>query len=91
MGSLPREAIFRRFGALSMQNLLYLQVELVELESQFRACSRKNSQSEDPEKANFDIDWWPLAHHNDGNEEQWILALRIREKLKEYGNISKEI
>ena len=86
MGSLPRGAIFRRFGALGMQNLLYLQAELVDLESRFRKCSRENGQSEDPEKAFFDTDWWALAQHNDGNEEQWILALRIREKLKEYGN-----
>ncbi|MCJ1435314.1 hypothetical protein MMC27_004686 [Xylographa pallens] len=86
MGSLPRCAIFRRFGALGMQNLLYLQAELVDLELQFQKCSRENRQSEDPEKAYFDTDWYTLAQHNDGNEMQWILALRIREKLKEYGD-----
>ncbi|MCJ1284632.1 hypothetical protein MMC26_003967 [Xylographa opegraphella] len=86
MGSFPRSAIFRRFGALGMQNLLYLQAELVELETQFRACSRANDQSGDPEQAVFDKDWCTLAQHNDGNEMQWTLALRIREKLKEYGD-----
>ncbi|MCJ1398042.1 hypothetical protein MMC11_001239 [Xylographa trunciseda] len=85
MGAYPEAAILRRFGALGMQNLLYLQAELVQLESEFRHCSNENDNSENIYRAVFSKDWVTLAGYNDGEEEQWALALRIREKLKEYG------
>ncbi|MCJ1390413.1 hypothetical protein MMC18_003272 [Xylographa bjoerkii] len=85
MGAYPEAAILRRFGALGMQNLLYLQAELVQLENEFRLCSGENELSEDNRRAIFSKDWVTLANHDGGQERQWALALRIREKLREYG------
>ncbi|MCJ1382471.1 hypothetical protein MMC17_005584 [Xylographa soralifera] len=86
MGRSREAAIFRRFDALRIQNLLYLLAELVGLELEFRDCSSENEKSEDMLRALFAKDWYILSEYNDGNEEQWALALRIREKLKEYGD-----
>lgn len=85
MGAHPEVMFLRRFGALSAQNLLYLQAELVQLEYEFRECSRENENSEDTNRRKYSKDWFTLAHAEDGCEEQWTLMLRIRQKLKEYG------
>lgn len=86
MGAYPEVAILRRFGALNIQNLLYLQAELVHLENELRESSRANQQSGDVHRVTMSKDWFTLAHYHEGNERQWAVALRIREKLKEYGH-----
>lgn len=85
MGAYPEVAILRRFGALGIQNLLYLQAELVKLEDEFRQCARDNETSGNIERTDFAKDWLSLASYDGGNERQWAIALRMREKLKEYG------
>lgn len=78
MAKYPESAMFRQFHALAMQDLLYLQAELD------AEASNDASQSEDGVK--FSQDWYPLSSAMGADEanEQWTLALRIREKLKEY-------
>lgn len=85
MGAYPEVAILRRFGALNIQNLLYLQAELVHLENELRESSYANQHSGDVHRVTMSKDWITLAHYHEGNERQWAVALRIREKLKEYG------
>ena len=86
MGAYPDMLIFRRCGALSAQNLLYLQAELVHLEHELRECTLPNERSEDAAgKGIFSKDSFILAHSNEGTEPQWRIMLRIRAKLKEYG------
>ena len=85
MGAYPEVAILRRFRALNIQSLLYIQAELVHLESELRESSHANQQSEDAHRVTMSKDWFTLAHYHEGNERQWAVALRIREKLKEYG------
>ena len=86
MGAYPDTLIFRRFGALSAQNILYLQAELVQLEHELKESSLANERSGDAGgKAIFSRDWFTLSHFNEGNEQQWCIMLRIRAKLKEYG------
>ena len=85
MGSYPEATILRRFGALSAQNLLYLQAELVHLERELVECSSLNERSDDPERVAFSKDWFSLAHFDGGNHKQWQVMLHIRAKLKEYG------
>lgn len=87
MGAHPDVLFLRRFGALNAQNLLYLQAELVQLEHEFRECSSENESSADNHRRNFSKDWFTLAHSDGGHEKQWILMLRIRQKLKEYGTL----
>ena len=85
MGAHPEVAIFRRFGALGVQNLLYLQAELVALEDELRQCSLANESSGDIDRVAFAKDWFTLASYDGGNERQWAIVLRIRQKLKDYG------
>ena len=86
IGAYPDTLIFRRFGALSAQNLQYLQAELVHLEHELRECTLPNERSEDAAgKGILSKDWFTLAHSNEGTELQWRIILRIRAKLKEYG------
>lgn len=86
MGACPETLIFRRFGALSAHNLLYLQAELVHLEHELQECTLANEQVDDPIKRDIlSKDWFTLAHSNDGTERQWQLMLQIRAKIKEYG------
>ena len=86
IGAYPDTLIFRRFGALSAQNLLYLQAELVHLEHELRECTLPNERSGDAAgKGILSKDWFTLAHSNEGTELQWRIMLGIRAKLKEYG------
>ena len=86
MGAYPETLIFRRFGAISAQNILYLQDELVHLEQELRECTLANQQSEDATTRDMlSRDWFTLAHVDGGTGQQWCLMLQIREKLKDYG------
>ncbi|OCK94898.1 uncharacterized protein K441DRAFT_559211 [Cenococcum geophilum 1.58] len=85
MGLLPETAIFRRFGALNAQNLLYLQAELTYLEKQLRECERADNKSPKGLKSRYALDWlWLSRSAADGDEEQWELVKKIRATLKEY-------
>lgn len=87
MGSHPEVAILRRFGALNVQNLLYLQAELVALEDDLRAIAAEDNASRDPNRAIYSRDWHTLSNsknHGETAGKQWQIVLSIREKLKEY-------
>ena len=94
MGAYPEVAIFRRFGALNAQNLLYLQAKLVALENDLRACAFEDARSDNPDRATYSTDWYTLSQSKDenggpeGSGKQWRVVLRIREKLKEYSNLA---
>lgn len=87
MSAYPEFAIVRRFRALHLQNILYLQAELVELESQLRAREQENVRSEDRTKYFSARDWFTLSTdrpEEDGTVTQWDLFLQLRAKLREY-------
>ncbi|KAI9876633.1 MAG: hypothetical protein M1830_006055 [Pleopsidium flavum] len=88
LSSFPETALFRKFGALNIQNLLYLQAELSELEVELREIAKEDSQSGDSERVLFNKDWWELSQASEkaGNNLQWIKVLETREKLKVYNN-----
>lgn len=83
MGKYPEVAMVRQFGALNVQNILYLQAELVTLEHDFRKLEAANDIQQE---GHFSLDWDALmsADKDDGSDAQWNMALRIRAKLKEY-------
>ena len=90
----PALAIVRRFKALHMQNLLYLQAELSHLETAFREEAEKNENSTDERERWFSRDWRHLEACDPSTKEQsreWELFLEIREKLKEFGTAISEI
>ncbi|KAK4040930.1 hypothetical protein C8A01DRAFT_15236 [Parachaetomium inaequale] len=83
-------AAFRRFGALSAEDLLYRQAELVELERNLREYQEEDKKSGHEDRERYGFNWDTLrrsadddaADGNDGS--QWETVLEIREKLKEY-------
>ena len=87
MGKHPEVAMVRQFGALNVQNILYLQAELVALEHDFRKLEAANDVQQE---GHLSLDWDALmsADKDDGSDAQWNMALRIRAKLKEYSEHS---
>lgn len=79
-------AIFRRFHALNLQNLLYRQAEIIGLEQDLRAIEGRNEASLDRDIAGFSLDWWSLAnlHDTPGSEKQWLKFQELSQKLTEY-------
>jgi hypothetical protein len=81
-------AIVRRFGALNMQNLLYLQAELVHLEAEYKQLAEVNRTH--PDRVDYAKDWFSLSQSDEeGDSEQWEKLLEIREKLREYSKAFK--
>jgi hypothetical protein len=66
MGAYPEVAIVRRFASLNMQNVLYLQAELVHLESRLREIEEEDKKSGDENKKDRDFDWFQLSSLVDG-------------------------
>ena len=87
MGAHPEVAIVRRFATLNTLNLLYLQAEIVALESDLRTYTTADERSSDPNRAIHARDWYTLSQSsNDGGDAgmQWQTIIQIREKLNEY-------
>jgi hypothetical protein len=92
MGKYPELGMVSQFSSLNIQSLLYRQAELIGLQQDLHEFEVANDRSQDEEKRLFSRDWYALssAEERDGSEEQWILVLLIREKLKEYSKIDPE-
>lgn len=85
MSRIPEIAIFRRFGSLNAQNLLYLQAELVSMEKRLQKFQGQDSRSGIGNRKKYARNWYFLSQsRKDGNEKQWKLVRQIRQVLKEY-------
>ena len=85
MGMVPEMAIFRRFGALNAQMLLYMQSELIHLEEELRKLELEDSRSEQSYKSKYSRDCFFLHNSTtEGDDRQLGLVLKIKAKLKEY-------
>lgn len=90
MAAYPEVAIFKRFGALNAENLLYLQAEIQDLEIALRKQQNEDLASTHRDRTMYCRDWWSLKESggteaeqgNDGR--QWELILKIRQKITEY-------
>jgi hypothetical protein len=83
MSTHPEFAIFRRFRALNVQNLLYMQAEITHLEAELRNKADEDIQSGN--KQDHAHDWWSLAQDQETDDAgQWETVLEIREKLEKY-------
>ena len=83
MGSIPELSVFRRFGALNSQRLLYLQAELIHLERQLRG----REQTDDGSNKDYSVDWAKLRNSATCPDEcnlQYELMNKIWDKLREY-------
>ena len=86
MASWPDVAIFRRFGALNAQNLLFLQAEITHLERELEIIRRNNELNNDEKGLRGDRNWFELSQESENGEPhpQWVVIQDIRDKLKEY-------
>ncbi|KAG9231186.1 hypothetical protein BJ875DRAFT_517842 [Amylocarpus encephaloides] len=83
----PGLAIFRRFGALNKQHLLYLQAELVQLEDELQEQARlDHSFPEDRFRRSFAKSWvaLKLSASEKGADQQWEKICVIQEKMVRY-------
>ena len=81
----PEAAIYRRFGALNAQNLLYFQGELMDLEERLAEQQVLDNNARKGRKSEYAKNWYCLQDSEvDGDTEQLDLVLKIRETLKEY-------
>ncbi|KAF2741505.1 hypothetical protein EJ04DRAFT_547840 [Polyplosphaeria fusca] len=87
MGAYPEMAIFRRFGALNARNILYLQAEITDLETQLLNAEKSDIESKHQDRSIYSRDWRTLSESleaADGDSTQWKIFLHLREKLHEY-------
>jgi hypothetical protein len=89
-GTYPQLGIYRRFTTLNARNLLYLQAELVDLETCLDEYTKEDCASKDARKKLHNKNWYFLSQGNDGvPDSQWHTMLCVREKLKEYSKMSR--
>lgn len=67
MGAYPEVAIIRRFAALNAQNILYMQAELVDLESRLRRYEEEDRSSGDQNRVDYAVDWFKLSNAVDAS------------------------
>ena len=89
MGHYPEAAVFRRFGALNMLNLLSLQAELVDLQVQFRDLWAEDDVSTDLSEKQFSTYFRVLR--NSENSLQYEKLLEIRQKLQQYSKLNNTV
>ena len=91
MGTWPEVAIFRRFGSLNAQNLLFSQAEITHLETELRDLRAEEEQKEDLKGIAAQRNWFELSQGLDDDDEpseQWEIIQKIRVKLKEYSTFT---
>lgn len=78
-------AMIKQFRQLAVRDLLYQQAEICELELEFTKQGVDDANAQDDRKY-YDREWWFLSQGEARGTggEQWKLAVRIREKLREY-------
>ncbi|KAH7548991.1 hypothetical protein J3E72DRAFT_410348 [Bipolaris maydis] len=87
MEILPELSMFRRFGALNAQNLLYMQAELAYLEKKLRERQQIDANDPSGKRSAYALNWfWLKGSENTDAGEQQALILRIRQVLKEYND-----
>jgi hypothetical protein len=84
----PELGIYRRFGALNSQSLLYLQAEIHALEADLRTYAEEDAaQAKDSARSKYARNWHKLANSPGDDRRQWNTMCAIREKLKEYNEL----
>lgn len=92
MGACQTTAIFRRFSTLSVENLLYLQGDIICLEKRLRRIQTEDRESVHRDRSRYFNDWFLIRDaerlskvEGDGNSpSQLRTILQIRKQLKEY-------
>lgn len=80
VGQYPGMAIFRRFARLNAQNLLYMQVEIAQLEEELDFVVLQDSQVD--ERKSYQAYVHDLKKGTDS--PLWQKAMEVRGRLKDY-------
>lgn len=73
------------------KNLLYLQVELVQIEKELLACEKADAKDEDEAKKMYSKDFfWLQQSENQPENKQWKLIDKMRKKLKEHSKVLEQ-
>ena len=85
VGSHQELTILRKFGTLNAKNLLYMQSELLHLQSELEGIELENKYSNDTERSAFLTSLFDLKDSDGTSKElQWRKVLEIQGKLKNY-------
>lgn len=85
-------AIFRRFQALNVTNVLRLQAELQDMEHELAEIRSDDAQSTDPVRSGYIYDFRSMRDWRDtGDSLQYDLLVAIGKKLQEYSRSSISI
>lgn len=86
--------IFRRFSALNVLNLLYMQAEILDLELELEDTAAEDRNAEPSTKSNKERRKYHLSAkalrdsvRGDGDQLQWKKMLEIRKLLKKYSKM----
>ena len=81
----PSRAIFLRFRAANVLNLLGLQAEICRLQEDLaRIVERDENQAEHPIRKQYQHDWSALQDEEEGQNDQKLKIQELRAKLNEY-------
>jgi hypothetical protein len=81
----PELAIFRRFGALNAENLLYLQAELVLLADELQKQQAVDHSSSVESRAKYALNWYHLRNSRSNDDSKQLdLVHMIRQTLWQY-------
>lgn len=77
--------VVKKYQHLAVRDLLYLQAEICHLEHEYDLIAKRD-ECRDDERQYYDREWWYLENSKSRgfDSEQWAMALKIREKLREY-------
>jgi len=82
-----RHTILRKYEHLAVQDLLFQQAQICQLEYEFESASKKDA-SQGDERQYYNRHWLYLRGSGDPEcamaSDQWTIALQVREKLKDY-------
>ena len=90
MSSQPDVRMFRNFSALNIQNILYLQAELLHLQKEWREIITDDAMSGDQARVDTQFDLLKLQEGAETENEmvQWAKFKEIRAKLAQYSKVA---
>ncbi|KAH7420117.1 hypothetical protein BKA64DRAFT_738182 [Cadophora sp. MPI-SDFR-AT-0126] len=87
MSRYAQSAIYRRFGNLNAENILYMQAELMHLEKGLRHFQAEDATCTEANRSKYSRDWyWLNSCAGEEGSKQWETILTIRQKLKDYND-----
>ncbi|OTA95203.1 hypothetical protein M434DRAFT_69820 [Hypoxylon sp. CO27-5] len=90
MSQHPELGIFRRFGALGHQTLLYYQAEIARLEVRLRVVQEQDRKSDSEHRKMYDQAWIALSESAESeissgsDREQYDLIMKLRKLMNQY-------